>query len=285
MPGSSDVRLRGWTHIGPVFVDAPASGQWEMGIGAPPPYLHQKLDVWPRRAGVAPGLTHVAAVILPSEALIEERGAGDEQIRWVSLPLPRTGIAFHMVLVAPDVSQVSKAVQSAEFGELVGSIRLANGETAVVAVERVQESPPRTWWWRIYQRARDELARISAEADRHNYPVLELLFGTAPDGARFMLDIELPPLTALEVPTKGSGRFRCPCCQHITFREAPPGTWETCPVCAWTDDRVQYDDPSYRGGANKESLSEARASFARIGASHERMLPYVRPPRSDEIPP
>jgi hypothetical protein len=36
------------------------------------------------------------------------------------------------------------------------------------------------------------------------------------------------------------------------------GAYEVCEVCGWEDDPVQAADPDYAGGANKESLNEAR---------------------------
>jgi hypothetical protein len=40
----------------------------------------------------------------------------------------------------------------------------------------------------------------------------------------------------------------CPCCGYQTLREPPPGTFETCPVCRWEDDNIQFEDPTYEGG-------------------------------------
>ncbi|MBW3572176.1 MAG: hypothetical protein KY467_13835 [Gemmatimonadetes bacterium] len=54
----------------------------------------------------------------------------------------------------------------------------------------------------------------------------------------------------------------CPCCGFRTMAEEWRGSYELCPVCNWEDDGVQYEDPDYRGGANAESLNEARAAFA-----------------------
>lgn len=53
----------------------------------------------------------------------------------------------------------------------------------------------------------------------------------------------------------------CPCCGFRTLRDAVRGGFEWCGVCAWEDDPVQLADPAYRGGANGESLREARAAF------------------------
>jgi hypothetical protein len=81
-----------------------------------------------------------------------------------------------------------------------------------------------------------------------------------------------------------SEKYACPCCRSLTLDEPPPGTFDICPVCWWEDDNVQFDDPEFRGGANEVSLREARANFARIGASDSRWKNRVRLPNSEEIP-
>ncbi len=72
----------------------------------------------------------------------------------------------------------------------------------------------------------------------------------------------------------------CPCCGHKTLLE--DGFFEICPVCFWEHDPVQYDDPTYAGGANTESLEEARRNFRAFGASSRELLAHVRPPTPDE---
>ena len=64
------------------------------------------------------------------------------------------------------------------------------------------------------------------------------------------------------------GPFPCPCCGYFTLSEKPPGTFDICEVCFWEDDNVQFGDPNYEGGANKESLNQARENFAKIGRAH-----------------
>ncbi|TMF09384.1 MAG: hydrolase [Chloroflexi bacterium] len=80
-------------------------------------------------------------------------------------------------------------------------------------------------------------------------------------------------------------KYPCPCCGFLTLDEKPPGTYYICPVCFWEDDRVQFDDPDYRGGANRGSLREARENYRRIGAIDENSLRHVRAPLADEVPP
>ena len=46
----------------------------------------------------------------------------------------------------------------------------------------------------------------------------------------------------------------CPCCGYPTLSEEPPGTYEICPVCFWEDDPVQFNDPSFAGGAGSAHL-------------------------------
>lgn len=79
-------------------------------------------------------------------------------------------------------------------------------------------------------------------------------------------------------------RWPCPCCAYRTLEEKPPGSYFICPVCFWEDDPVQFDDPTYRGGANVVSLDDARTNFKMFAASEERFKHNVRPPRSDEQP-
>lgn len=52
----------------------------------------------------------------------------------------------------------------------------------------------------------------------------------------------------------------CPCCGHQTITEL--GVYEICSYCGWEDDPVQSFDPDCRGGANKNSLNEARKVLA-----------------------
>jgi len=53
---------------------------------------------------------------------------------------------------------------------------------------------------------------------------------------------------------------QCPVCAHAqAFRE--PGGHEICSRCGWEDDRAQRSDPELAGGADKESLIQARARW------------------------
>jgi Cysteine-rich CPCC len=79
-------------------------------------------------------------------------------------------------------------------------------------------------------------------------------------------------------------RYACPCCGYLTLPESPPGTYEICEVCFWEDDVVQFDDPSYEGGANEVSLNQARANYRELGVSEPRFRENVRLPRPDERP-
>lgn len=61
--------------------------------------------------------------------------------------------------------------------------------------------------------------------------------------------------------TDEAEQFPCPCCGFYTLSEKPPGTYDICRLCGWEDDRVQDEDPLYRGGANDEGLVECRLAF------------------------
>ena len=66
--------------------------------------------------------------------------------------------------------------------------------------------------------------------------------------------------------------------------EPPPGTFQTCPVCCWDDDNLQFEDQAYEGGANRVSLRQARKNFRRHGVSDRRHRQHIRLPRTDEQP-
>ena len=72
----------------------------------------------------------------------------------------------------------------------------------------------------------------------------------------------------------------CQCCGNLTVSEA----YDICPVCYWEDDPSQAECPDCAGGANGISLIEAKRNYNLYGACEERLLRYVRPPRSEEIP-
>jgi hypothetical protein len=78
--------------------------------------------------------------------------------------------------------------------------------------------------------------------------------------------------------------YPCPCCCFLTRSEPDYGTFEICPVCNWEDDCVQSNDPNFKGGANQESLNEARENYKKFGASAKRYIKEVRAPLPDEMP-
>jgi hypothetical protein len=77
-------------------------------------------------------------------------------------------------------------------------------------------------------------------------------------------------------------KYNCPCCGYYTLDEEPPGTFQVCPVCYWEDDNTQFDDPTYSGGANENSLELARLNFLRCRASSPRFVGLVRDPLPEE---
>ena len=77
-------------------------------------------------------------------------------------------------------------------------------------------------------------------------------------------------------------RCRCPCCRLLTLWSR--NAFQICPVCFWEDDgQDDADADVVRGGPNGGlSLAQARANYARIGASEEDALAHVRPPTEEE---
>ena len=54
--------------------------------------------------------------------------------------------------------------------------------------------------------------------------------------------------------------YVCLVCKSENEGEFPDSN--VCGACGWEQDPVQEDDPDYHGGANYESLNEARAAWA-----------------------
>lgn len=92
------------------------------------------------------------------------------------------------------------------------------------------------------------------------------------------------PEAEREATARDVRRYACPCCRFLTFEEEPPGTLAICPVCSWQDCPVQSRRPDYESGFNDVSLVQARAFFAKLGASSPQFVSGVRPPNADELP-
>ena len=43
-------------------------------------------------------------------------------------------------------------------------------------------------------------------------------------------------------------------------------------ICGWEDDEIQNDDPTYTGGANKDSLEQHREAFMKKRSRNERYM-------------
>ena len=79
-------------------------------------------------------------------------------------------------------------------------------------------------------------------------------------------------------------RYKCECCGYYTLTEESKGNYNICPVCFWEDDIVQLEDPDFSGGANEESLNQARNNYVKFGASDKKFLNKVRKPQYNELP-
>ena len=58
-------------------------------------------------------------------------------------------------------------------------------------------------------------------------------------------------------------KIKCPVCGKYEFEEE--NDFDICEVCGWENDGLQMDNPDYKGGANKESLNEARKIYQETG--------------------
>ena len=79
-------------------------------------------------------------------------------------------------------------------------------------------------------------------------------------------------------------RYQCKCCEYFSLPEESVGNDNICPICFWHDDFVQQNDPDFEGGANKESLNQARMNYHNFGAVNKASLRFVRKPTEEEQP-
>lgn len=103
------------------------------------------------------------------------------------------------------------------------------------------------------------------DGDTYFFHATQLTSGSRDIAAGAEIVFRLTPgeggrLEAVDV-TSTSLDSLCPVCSSSL--PAEPRSWEICRVCGWEDDPVQFDDPSFAGGANGSSLNEARVEWAR----------------------
>lgn len=81
-------------------------------------------------------------------------------------------------------------------------------------------------------------------------------------------------------------KYKCPCCGFYTFESdfGDGPLFDYCDVCLWQYDPVAHDNPDTMVGSNRITLSEAKASFKKHGASKPEYKNRVRNPRKEELP-
>jgi len=86
-----------------------------------------------------------------------------------------------------------------------------------------------------------------------------------------------------KAPRQEKAAYRCPCCGYLTLKER--GGDEICSVCFWEDDgQDDSDADTVRSGPNgAASLTQARENYKAFGASLERRIENVRPPKPEEL--
>ena len=67
--------------------------------------------------------------------------------------------------------------------------------------------------------------------------------------------------------------IKCPVCNGYEFEE--DNDFDVCEICGWENDGVQFDDPNYRGGANRLSLNEAKAEWGARAVPNIKRVQHV----------
>ncbi|MFZ1790883.1 MAG: CPCC family cysteine-rich protein [Saprospiraceae bacterium] len=82
---------------------------------------------------------------------------------------------------------------------------------------------------------------------------------------------------------QANGKFYCPCCGYNSLDEPPNGTYNICTICFWEDDQIQFDNPSFEGGANRVSLIQGQRNFEKFGACEKEMVKNTTRPSTTDI--
>ncbi len=81
-------------------------------------------------------------------------------------------------------------------------------------------------------------------------------------------------------------KYPCPCCGCLTY---PVPQKEAiayiCDVCYWENDLFIQSDDEPSDENHGLTLRQAQENYREIGACSVQMLPYVRQPSRDELPP
>lgn len=75
-------------------------------------------------------------------------------------------------------------------------------------------------------------------------------------------------------------KYTCPCCGYTSLDYK---IYDICDICFWEDDKVQFLDPNFEGGANGISLMQAQKNFIEFGACDESSIDCVRKPNEDDV--
>lgn len=76
-------------------------------------------------------------------------------------------------------------------------------------------------------------------------------------------------------------RYKCDCCGYYSLNNYSD---EICHVCGWQEDNVQRRYPDFTGGANENSLNEAKKNYRMFGVFDLEYIDEVRKPYPEELP-
>jgi hypothetical protein len=141
------------------------------------------VERWPRPAAQAPAVTLAFRIVTPSAAVKTPITASDSEVLWVPNAPPPLATEMAIILTGASATTTTWPGQRSMGTSLIGSLKLANGQTAWV-VHRVDDMP--------------DLSRLGtlpmaffkgkSRADIQGDGLRALLIGSEPDGSRVMYD-------------------------------------------------------------------------------------------------
>lgn len=79
-------------------------------------------------------------------------------------------------------------------------------------------------------------------------------------------------------------KYQCPCCEFYTYPIPPKDdVGYICPICFWENDAFLNSDTEPSKCNHGITLQDAKTNFKKFNACEFDMIPYVRPPKDDEL--
>lgn len=192
-PGKSDVYLACRELGGHLKASLHESGSWHIGYSEKtyaelvndvvPTQRGRFVRLWDRPKAIAPGVTLAYRIVTPPSALVSGVGESDDKVKWIpSCPQPKA-VEVDIFICSSTVRVTGWPGKNNMGTELIGSYKLANGESIWV-VHWVVNMPDLSQ----ATKGRGAFYKGRGEEDLNSGSLRAIVFSSEPDGSRVIYD-------------------------------------------------------------------------------------------------